>query len=147
MTETNPIVDALARAGCRLTAPRRAVADLIASYDGHFTAAELESLASERGLQIGRATLFRTLEMLIELRLLERVDLPSGEHAYVRCSPGQHHHHIICSRCGRTADVADPILAGAVADLGRQTGYRVDSHRLELFGLCPSCQTRLKRTA
>jgi Fe2+ or Zn2+ uptake regulation protein len=146
VTEANSIVKALDVAGYRVTAARRAVANLISDHDGHFTAAELELIVRERRLGISRATLFRALELLAELQLLERVDLPGGEHAYVKCAP-EHHHHIICSRCGRTADVADRGLADAVTEISRRSGYRIDSHRLELFGLCPHCQAKTRLDA
>jgi Fur family ferric uptake transcriptional regulator len=125
-------------AGYRLTRPRRAVADLIADHDGHFTAAELEAVAHERRLGISRATLFRALELLTELGVLERLDLPGGEHAYVSCATA-HHHHVVCSRCGRTTEVEDHGVAEAVAEIARHSGYRIDTHRLEMFGLCRHC--------
>ncbi|HEY5628660.1 MAG TPA: Fur family transcriptional regulator [Candidatus Limnocylindrales bacterium] len=146
MLSSNPIVEALGVAGYRLTAPRRAIADLIAEYDGHFTAAELEGAARDRGLDVSRATLFRALELLTELHVVERLDLPSGEHAYVPCVRS-HHHHIVCSRCGRVTDVEDGGLADAVAEIARRTGYRIESHRLELFGLCRHCLAKAAPSA
>jgi Fur family ferric uptake transcriptional regulator len=141
MTEQNHIVDALDLAGYRLTGPRRQVARLIAEHGGHFTALELEAAARERRIGISRATLFRTLDLLTELNVVERMDLPSGEHAYVPCAPA-HHHHVICSRCGRTTEVEDAGVAEAVAEIARRSGYRIDTHRLELFGLCRHCQAK-----
>jgi Fur family transcriptional regulator, ferric uptake regulator len=137
----NSIIDALDGAGYRLTAPRRAVASLIAEHGGHFTALDLETAARDRRIDISRATLFRALDLLTELGVVERLDLPSGEHAYVPCAPA-HHHHVICSRCGRTTEVADSGVAEAVAEIARRSGYRIDSHRLELFGLCRHCQAK-----
>jgi Fur family ferric uptake transcriptional regulator len=130
---------ALGRAGYRATAARRAVVDLIARRQGHFTAADLVEDARSRGLGIGRATIFRTLEVLAELRAVERLDLPTGEHAYVACEP-VHHHHVVCSSCGRSSDTDDTGLRAVLRDIERQTGYRIDDHRLELFGLCSACQ-------
>jgi Fur family transcriptional regulator, ferric uptake regulator len=138
MGDQTPIVTALDRAGYRLTEPRLALAALIADQDGHFTAAELVRAARARRLGVGRATVFRTLEVLEELGVIERLDLPSGEHAYVGCEPA-HHHHVVCSRCGRTNEIADAGLRSVVREVTRQTGYRIDEHRLELFGLCPAC--------
>jgi Fur family transcriptional regulator, ferric uptake regulator len=146
MTSPNPIVEALGVAGYRLTAPRRAVADLIAEYDGHFTAAELETAARARRLNVSRATLFRALELMAQLHVVERLDLPNGEHAYVPCV-GTHHHHLVCSRCGRVAEVEDCGLAEAVAEIARRSGYRIESHRLELFGLCRHCQAKAAPSA
>lgn len=131
---------ALDRAGYRLTGPRRAVADLIAARAGHFTAADLAEDAVARRLDIGRATIFRTIDALEGVGAIERIDLPSGEHAYITCEPAAHHHHVVCARCGRATDVDDAGLAGVVGRIARATGYRIDDHRLELFGLCPTCQ-------
>jgi Fur family transcriptional regulator, ferric uptake regulator len=146
VTPGNPIVRALDAAGYRLTAPRRAVADLIAESDGHFTASDLEAVARDRHLGISRATLFRALDLLADLSVLERLDLPNGEHAYVACAPA-HHHHIVCSRCGRTTEVEDLGLAAAVDEIARRSGYRIEAHRLELFGLCRHCQAKPSRDA
>lgn len=133
------LVEALDRAGHRLTEPRRAVAELVAARDGHFTAAELVDAARRRRMGIGRATIFRALDLFTSLGLVERVDLPGGEHAYVACDP-VHHHHAICTSCGRSLDVADLGLADVLRDIGLRHGFRVTAHRLEVFGLCAGCQ-------
>ncbi len=138
MGDPTPVMTALDRAGYRLTEPRRSVAALIAEQDRHFTAASLVEAARARRLGVGRATIFRTLEILEDIGAVERLDLPSGEHAYVGCEP-THHHHVVCSGCGRTDEIADAGLRAVVAAIARRTGYRVDEHRLELFGLCPAC--------
>lgn len=139
MTAPGDLVAALGRAGYRLTGPRRTVAELVASRDGHFTAAELVADARRRVPGIGRATVFRALDLFASLRLVERVDLPEGAHAYVACDPA-HHHHAICTACGRSIEVAEADLAAHLGDLGRRSGFRVTSHRLELFGVCAACQ-------
>jgi Fur family ferric uptake transcriptional regulator len=136
--DTPPIVTVLDRAGYRLTEPRRSLAALIGSRDGHFTATELVTEARTRRLGVGRATIFRTLDVLEELGAVERLDLPSREHTYVVCEPA-HHHHVVCSQCGRTDEIDDAGLRTVVREVARRTGYRVDEHRLELFGLCPAC--------
>ena len=139
MPDPTPIVTAFDRAGYRLTEPRRVVAELIAEQDGHFSAADLVTAARRRRVAIGRATVFRALEVLAGLQAVDRIDLPNGEHAYVACQP-LHHHHVVCSRCGRVTDIADEGLRTVMREIARRTGYRVDEHRLELFGLCPDCQ-------
>jgi len=142
MLDATSIVAALDSAGYRVTGPRRRLAELVAGQDGHFTASELATLAKARRLGISRATFFRALDLLAELGVVERIVLPSGEHAYVACARS-HHHHIVCSRCGRTAEVADQGLAEAVAAMARDSGYRIQTHWLELFGLCRYCQRRV----
>jgi Fur family ferric uptake transcriptional regulator len=139
--DAQPVISAFADAGYRLTEPRRAVAELIAGRKGHFTAADLADDARGRRLGIGRATIFRALDVLAEVGIVERIDLPSGQHAYISCEPA-HHHHVVCSRCGTTADVDDQGISGIVREIAAKTGYVVDSHRLELYGLCPACRAR-----
>jgi Fe2+ or Zn2+ uptake regulation protein len=132
------LVDALDRAGHRLTEPRRAVAELVAGRSGHFTAAELVEDARARRLDVGRATIFRALDLFTSLDLVERVDLPDGDHAYVACDP-VHHHHAICTSCGRSSDVSDLGLGEVLGQVGRRLGFTVTAHRLEIFGLCAAC--------
>lgn len=138
-TGSNPLVEALDRGGHRLTGPRRAVAELVAARDGHFTAADLVADALRRHPGIGRATIFRALDLFASLDLVERVDLPGGDHAYVACDP-VHHHHAICTGCGRSLDVDDFGLTRVLNEIGRRSGFRVVDHRLEVFGLCAACQ-------
>jgi len=139
VTAAHELVASLDRAGLRLTAPRRTVAQLVAARDGHFTAADLVADARRQHVAIGRATVFRGLELFTELGLVERVDLPSGDHAYVACDP-VHHHHAICTSCGRSLDVDDVGLARVLENVGRRLDFRVTSHRLEMFGVCASCR-------
>jgi Fur family ferric uptake transcriptional regulator len=133
------INETLSDSGRRITGTRRALTELIAAQEGHFTAAQLLARAAAGNVRVGRATVFRTLDMLTEMGALERLDLPDGEHAYVVCEPGGHHHHVVCRRCGRATDVPDAGLQAVVSEIGRRTGYRIDSHRLELYGLCADC--------
>jgi Fe2+ or Zn2+ uptake regulation protein len=140
MTANDPLVDTLGAAGYRLTEPRRMVAELVNARTGHFTANDLLEDAAAQELNIGRATVFRALELFAELEVLERIDLPTGDHAYVSCLPAHHHHHVICERCGQVTEVQDLGLGEALRAMERATGWRVDTHRLELYGCCPECR-------
>jgi Fur family transcriptional regulator, ferric uptake regulator len=133
------LLAALDESGHRTTGPRRIVAELVAGRDGAFTAADLAGTARTRGVRIGRATIFRAIELFESLGVVERVDLPGGEHAYVACVP-HHHHHVICSSCGRATEIVDVGIEALARTVERRTGFRVDEHRLELFGTCPNCQ-------
>ncbi len=139
MNQTERIIQALERAGYQATPNRRLVAELVAATGGHFTAADVLERGRLQRIHIGRATIFRALDLLTTLRVVERLDLPNGSHAYVVCDPDEHHHHLVCSHCGRSEDVSDGELARLVDDIGRRHGYRIEAHRLELFGTCPAC--------
>ena len=115
MAAAAALLAALEKSGHRTTTPRRIVAELVAGREGAFTAAELATAARERGLRVGRATIFRAIELFESLGVVERVELPAGDHAYVACVP-HHHHHVICSRCGRSTEVGD------VGSQGRDIG-------------------------
>jgi Fur family ferric uptake transcriptional regulator len=134
------LIAALEGAGHRVTDSRRAVAGLIANRDGAFESADLIADARRRRLGVARATIFRTLELLVALGAVERLDLPSGRHSYVRCETSRHHHHLVCTGCGRSVDLEELGMTAIVSEAERRTGFRVDRHRVELFGLCPACR-------
>jgi Fe2+ or Zn2+ uptake regulation protein len=138
MRDPLPLTNALDEAGYYVTEPRRVVAEMVAERADHFTALDLVGEAKRRRLGVGRATVFRALELFEELGLVERLDLPNGDHAYVVCEPA-HHHHVICESCGRGTDVEDCGIEAVAREIETRTGYVVDSHRFELFGLCPDC--------
>jgi Fur family ferric uptake transcriptional regulator len=136
-----PLLEILGRAGHRQTEPRRLVAALIARQTGHFTAADLSRTARAGKIAVGRATIFRTLELLGELEAIERIDLPTGDHAYVSCEP-IHHHHAVCTECHRTVDIVDADLHAAIREAARRTGFTAEAHRIELYGRCAECAVR-----
>jgi Fur family ferric uptake transcriptional regulator len=144
MPNADTIIAAFDDAGYRVTEPRRSLARLIGERGGHFTAEELVSASRSQRLGVGRATVFRSLDILAELGVVERLDLPSGQHAFVACDPA-HHHHVVCSQCGRSTDVGDSGMVRVLEEVARRSGYRIESHRLELFGLCPTCQASRSR--
>jgi Fur family transcriptional regulator, ferric uptake regulator len=141
MPDALEIAAALGQAGYRMTGPRRALARVIASQQGHFTAEKLQADAAGQHLAVGRATVFRAIETLADLGVVERMDMPTGEHAFVVCEPA-HHHHVVCSVCGRSTGAGDHGLERVAAAIGAETGYRIETHRLELFGVCPACQRK-----
>jgi Fur family ferric uptake transcriptional regulator len=140
MSQPNAVISALGDAGKRLTVARRAVAEAIGGQEGHFTAEDVLAASRARHRAVARATVFRSLELLVDLGLVERVDLPSGEHAYVACQPDAHHHHVVCSTCGRSVEVEELGLTPILARIEASSGFVIDSHRLELFGRCPACR-------
>lgn len=139
MNGAGALIDSVGQAGHRLTTPRRLVAELVAAREGHFTAADLVADARRQRRAIGRASVFRALELFTELGLVERVDLPTGDHAYVACQ-AVHHHHAICTRCGRSFDVSEVGLGPVLADIAQRLDFQVTTHRLEVFGVCAACR-------
>lgn len=135
------ILDALQRQGYRTTEQRRIILDIVAERKGHFTANEVLAEVQKQVPSIGRATVFRTLELLARLGLVSRVHEIDGCHGYVLCD-NSHHHHLVCSECGLVINVPDCDLTEQTRALSQATKFRIDSHHLEYFGVCGPCQSR-----
>lgn len=89
---------------------------------------------------VGRATVFRTIRLLVELDAICRVPLEDGSVRYRLRGREEHHHHLVCTNCGDMTDFAGCDLGALTAELGKRTAYEITSHRLELYGICPSCR-------
>jgi Fur family ferric uptake transcriptional regulator len=138
--EGSDLIRTLEEAGYRLTDSRRAVARLISSRNGAFETADLIAESERQGARAARATIYRTLELLVAVGAVERLELPGGRPSYVRCETTGHHHHLVCTGCGRSVDLEQLGMAAIVTEVERGTGFQIDSHRVELFGLCPDCR-------
>jgi Fur family ferric uptake transcriptional regulator len=138
-------LERLDREGYRLTGPRRTVLEEVVRRDVPFTSAELLTTVQQQAPTIGRATVFRTLDLLARMGVVQRIheDAEGGRcHMYLACDAG-HHHHLICQGCGAVADFAeDAALEALMRVVEQQTAYRIEGHRLELVGRCPACQAQ-----
>jgi len=132
---------ALRSAGHRWSAPRSAVLELIGNQDCVLSAREIADELRDDGRRVGVATVYRTLELLEGMRLVQRLDVGDGSARYEPALPGRehHHHHLICDRCGRVTPFDDPKLERAIDELGRRLDYAVDDHDVILRGECPQC--------
>jgi Fur family transcriptional regulator, ferric uptake regulator len=128
----------------KLTHPRQIVLDCIVSAKRHLTPGEIFRKAKAKCPRIGLATVYRTLDLLVELRYIQRVHLTDDCHSYVACMQ-EHGHHLICSECGRAEEFSDCDLDGLLQSLQAKTGYAIDVHVLELMGHCPKCQAKHAR--
>src|SRR5688572_29142879 len=143
MPDITTILERLDQQGYRLTGPRRAVLDEVVSRSAPFTSAELWEAGRKSAPTVGRATVFRTLDLLARLGVVQRIHQDAdggGCHAYLACDLS-HHHHLICNNCGLVTDFTeDRAIEGLVREIERLTRFRVEGHRLELVGMCPECQ-------
>jgi Fur family ferric uptake transcriptional regulator len=133
----------------KLTRPRQKVLEIITRADRHLTPAEIYRHANAESPQIGLTTVYRTLDLLVDLGYIQRVHFADGCHSYAAIAR-PHGHHLVCSRCGRAVEFEDCDLEPLMKTLRAKTGYTIDLHVLELMGRCPNCQgetRRPKRTA
>jgi Fe2+ or Zn2+ uptake regulation protein len=140
MTNSNqPWLALLQENGYRLTAARRAVVQSIARSRRALTPLEVFDAARREYHALGLVTVYRTLEKLEELHLIQRVHQPAGCQAFIAAGAG-HQHLLLCQRCGRVIFFEGDNLSALIASIARRTGYRIDEHWLQLFGLCESCK-------
>jgi Fur family ferric uptake transcriptional regulator len=127
---------ALSDAGFRSGGGRRKVVELLGRQDCALTALEIDGKLPD----VGRATVYRALEQLEGLSLIQRVDVGGDAAGYERVDPsGHHHHHIVCEQCGRVVAFEDDGLERAIVALAKRPDFTVSSHEVTLRGECASC--------
>lgn len=129
----------LAENGYRLTAPRQSVVEIIAQSDRVLSPLDVYGCLRKTNPRIGLVTVYRTIDKLEELGLIQRVHRPSGCHAYVAATTG-HQHLLICEGCGRVEFFSGDMIDPLIETVGLQSGYKVHEHWLQLFGACRECR-------
>lgn len=121
------------------TPQRRVVIRTISSSQEYLTPTAIYERMHQDQSSVGLVPIYRTLEILARLKLI--CELHAGEscRSYTISAPG-HHHHLICSNCGKVVDFPSCELETAQQSLSKQTGFRIDGHLLEFMGLCQACQ-------
>jgi Fur family transcriptional regulator, ferric uptake regulator len=134
-------LEALQKAGHRRGGARIAVVEALARHNCAVTALELDDELRRGRPPVGRASVYRALEQLEQLGLVQRLEVSRGTAGYERVEPGgEHHHHAICRRCGRMVPFEDPSLERAIAKLSDEISFEVTDHDVVLRGLCERCQ-------
>jgi Fur family ferric uptake transcriptional regulator len=130
----------LARAGLRRGGARERIIEFLGREDCALSAVEIEDALREDGQGIGRASVYRVLELLVEHGLVERVTVGRDLCRYERALPnGEHHHHLVCDKCGRLVAFDDPGLERAIHRVSERLGARVEHHDVTLRGACADC--------
>jgi Fur family transcriptional regulator, ferric uptake regulator len=130
----------LARAGLKRGGARKRVIELLARQECALTAVEIEETLRAEGRATGRASVYRVLDLLAEHGLVERLEVGDGQARFERSLPsGEHHHHLVCERCGRLIAFDDPGLEHAIDRLSKRLGARIESHDVLLRGACERC--------
>jgi Fur family transcriptional regulator, ferric uptake regulator len=130
----------LAARGHRRGGARRAVIEALARHDCAVTALDLDDELRRRKPAVGRASVYRALEQLEQLGLVQRVEVCRGTAGYERIEPGgHHHHHAICRDCGRMVPFEDSSLERAIGELSEAISFDVTEHEVVLRGVCERC--------
>lgn len=146
MAWVEKVIAHLSAQGHRVTSPRRSILERIAQYAQPFSAEQLfKDMGGDAG-PIGRATIYRTVDLLLDDHWLARVhwsaskdSSPATEHAYVPIEQG-HQHHMVCRSCGSVIAFEGCDIDEVLGGLARRLNFRVDGHWLEVYGMCQLCQ-------
>ena len=145
MQATAHFAEYLAARGLKMTRERRAILDKVLTLRGHFGVEELLAILSRAGLEISRATLYRTLPRLVEAGILHRIEMQSGEARYEPIYGRQHHDHMVCLGCGRIIEFESPEIERLQVRICRARRFRMTGHTHQIRGYCGSCASRRRR--
>ena len=143
----NPVVrkfsDYLDEHGMRRTPERYAILHRIMNTNGHFTIEELQQLIDMDGFRVSRSTVYNTIELLIEAKMLRRHVFEGMQAQYERITLP--HTHLICTSCGKVKEVRDPSFAASM-NARRFNAFNIDHYSLYVYGTCSTCARKLKRS-
>jgi len=142
MSELESVIRRLEDLNHRITPSRVAVIAAVLAHSGHFTVDDVVRQA--RG--VGRATVFRTMRLLLEIDVVCRVLLEDGSLHY-RVSRRGHHHHLVCVSCGNVQDLDECVVGDLVRELAAATEYEIEGHWLEFYGRCATCRSAVPVSA
>ncbi|NYF99427.1 Fur family transcriptional regulator [Janibacter cremeus] len=122
----------------RPTKQRIAIEADLEEFEEFRTAQEIHASLHAAGDKIGLATVYRTLQTMVEEDIVDQLRTDEGEQIFRRCSTG-HHHHLVCRDCGRTVEVEGPTVERWADRVAIEHGFTQVAHTLELFGRCGRC--------
>lgn len=131
-------IQRLEQAGYRSGGSRRQVVELLAGERCAVTALEID----RRLDSVGRASVYRTLEQLEQLHLIQRVEIGGDAAGFERLDPSGHHHHLVCEACGSLSPFASEELEEAIEAISHRSDFAVAAHDVVLRGTCASCSDR-----
>ena len=141
------VKDLLREKGLKVTSQRLMVLNILSAHgDEHLTVEEIYDLAKEESPEIGLATIYRTVQVLLELHVIEKVTFDDGFARYElngeETGPGHRHHHAICTQCGKVYSLETDLLDTLEKQVFESLGFEVTDHEVKLYGLCSACRRK-----
>jgi Fur family ferric uptake transcriptional regulator len=124
----------------KMTKERKTVLEEVFHSRGHLEAEDLASNLRRKKKGASRATIYRTLDLLVESGIVRRVDLGHGHSHYELVLDHPHHEHMICIKCGRVIEFSDRSIHKALGRLCKKKNFKLTAHRLQVFGYCKECR-------
>ncbi len=136
---TQQLLEDLRSSGIHPTQQRLRVFQTLTESKGHLSAEEIHALVRSKAPRIGLATIYRTLHALKEKGLVEEHRF-NDEFSRYEATPAKHHDHLICLECGKVVEFGQPVIEQLQESAARENHFTIVSHRLEIYGICESCQ-------
>ena len=141
------VKDLLREKGLKVTSQRLMVLNILSAQgDEHLTVEEIYDLAKEESPEIGLATIYRTVQVLLELHVIEKVTFDDGFARYElngeETGSGHRHHHAICTQCGKVYSLETDLLDTLEKQVFESLGFEVTDHEVKLYGLCSACRRK-----
>lgn len=141
------VKDLLREKGLKVTSQRLMVLNILSAHgDEHLTVEEIYDLAKEESPEIGLATIYRTVQVLLELHVIEMVTFDDGFARYElngeETGSGHRHHHAICTQCGKVYSLETDLLDTLEKQVFESLGFEVTDHEVKLYGLCSACRRK-----
>lgn len=135
----SPTSSGVPKLGARNTRQRTAVINVLSEIDTFASAKEIHRELENRDLQVGLTTVYRTLQSLAEIEAVDVLHMATGETLYRQCVSPHHHHHLVCTQCGRTEEIDGGSVETWAKQVAEQHGFQLTGHDAEIYGLCPDC--------
>lgn len=141
------VKDLLREKGLKVTSQRLMVLNILSAHgDEHLMVEEIYDLAKEESPEIGLATIYRTVQVLLELHVIEKVTFDDGFARYElngeETGSGHRHHHAICTQCGKVYSLETDLLDTLEKQVFESLGFEVTDHEVKLYGLCSACRRK-----
>ena len=124
----------------KLTPQRLRIAETVFTTHKHFTADQLFALVRKVEPLVGKVTVYRTLEHLVESGMVEELSIKKGVASYEHVAGHSHHDHLICLKCGKLEELSSERLERIKREEAESRNFEVVSHSLKIYGFCPDCR-------
>ncbi|HIE59473.1 MAG TPA: transcriptional repressor [Persephonella sp.] len=131
--------DFVKRKGLKFTSQRESILEEILNVKGHFEIEDMVKRIKEKNIPVSRATVYRTLNILKEMGLVNEVIKYKNKTIY-EISLKQHHDHLICTKCGSIIEFSEEEIEKLQDKICKEYGFKPETHRLEIFGICKNCR-------
>ena len=128
--------------GARNTKQRTAVVEVLREMDNFASAKDIHQELQAREAKVGLTTVYRTLQSLSEIDAVDALHMPTGETLYRHCESDHHHHHLVCTKCGRTEEIDGGPIEAWAQEMAIKFDFELTGHDAEVFGICAECRAK-----